>query len=107
MDLVKFAKPEYKMNDQIQVKSLALYQTQACPYCAVVRHAINRLELEIEQRDIFVSHANRADLLSGGGKTQVPCLRIESSTGQIEWLYETADIIQYLERHAQIALNVV
>lgn len=35
-------------------------------------------------------------LMQGGGKTQVPCLRIEQSDGQVEWMYESNDIIQYL-----------
>lgn len=35
------------------------------------------------------------DLLKGGGKGQVPCLRIESE-GQVEWMYESDEIINYL-----------
>lgn len=35
------------------------------------------------------------DLLQGGGKGQVPCLRIESE-GQVEWMYESDEIINYL-----------
>lgn len=34
-------------------------------------------------------------LLKGGGKGQVPCLRIESQ-GNIEWMYESDAIINYL-----------
>lgn len=35
-------------------------------------------------------------LLHGGGKTQVPCLRIEQADGSVEWMYESDDIIGYL-----------
>jgi len=35
-------------------------------------------------------------LLQGGGKTQVPCLRIEQEDGSVEWMYESNDIISYL-----------
>ena len=42
-------------------------------------------------------------LKQGGGKTQVPCLRIEDSAGNVQWMYESDDIIQYLKRHAQVA----
>jgi len=35
-------------------------------------------------------------LMQGGGKTQVPCLRIEQADGSVEWMYESSDIINYL-----------
>jgi glutathione S-transferase len=35
------------------------------------------------------------ELLKGGGKGQVPCLRIESQ-GQTEWMFESDAIINYL-----------
>ena len=36
-------------------------------------------------------------LLSGGGKTQVPCLKIEDGAGKVRWMYESGDILAYLE----------
>jgi len=36
-------------------------------------------------------------LIQGGGKPQVPCLRIENEDGSIEWMYESDDIIRYLK----------
>jgi len=35
------------------------------------------------------------DLRVGGGSTTVPCLRIQSD-GQVRWMYESLDIIEYL-----------
>jgi len=35
-------------------------------------------------------------LIEGGGKTQVPCLRIEGSDGEVQWMYESDDIIRFL-----------
>ena len=35
-------------------------------------------------------------LMQGGGKTQVPCLRIEQANGEVQWMYESDDIIAYL-----------
>ncbi|HAI96784.1 MAG TPA: glutaredoxin, partial [Methylococcaceae bacterium] len=32
----------------------------------------------------------------GGGKLKVPCLRIEED-GKVSWMYESSDIINYLE----------
>ena len=39
-----------------------------------------------------------AALMQGGGKTQVPCLRIENQDGEVQWMYESDDIIQYLKQ---------
>lgn len=32
-----------------------------------------------------------------GGKTKVPCLRIEEQ-GEVRWMYESSDIINYLNQ---------
>ena len=40
--------------------------------------------------------SNAQALMQGGGKTQVPCLRIEQADGSVEWMYESNDIIEYL-----------
>ena len=37
-------------------------------------------------------------LLKGGGKTQVPCLRIDEGKS-VRWLYESNDIITYINTH--------
>ena len=56
----------------------------------------------IERRNIHESNYGE-ELLKGGGKSQVPCLRIEqiSKTNETEvvWLYESDDIIEYIKKH--------
>jgi glutathione S-transferase len=47
-------------------------------------------------KDILFHPDNNADLIAGGGKGQVPCLRIESENGNVKWMYESIDIIRYL-----------
>jgi glutathione S-transferase len=53
-------------------------------------------------REVEVELMNTSDrehaqaLMAGGGKTQVPCLRIEHANGDVEWMYESDDIIRYL-----------
>ncbi len=42
-------------------------------------------------------------LMQGGGKTQVPCLRIQNQAGEVEWMYESDDIIAYLKRQVNAA----
>lgn len=40
-----------------------------------------------------------SELMQGGGKTQVPCLRIETGA-EDRWMYESDDIIAYLRTAA-------
>lgn len=77
---------------------LALYHFMSCPFCQRVRHQIQRLALPIELRDTQRQPEHRQTLMSGGGRTMVPCLRIEQKDGAVEWMYESADINRYLER---------
>ena len=79
-------------------QQLALYQFSACPFCIKVRKEIARLGLNISKRDAQHNQQYRNELQSGGGKTKVPCLRIETATGDVQWLYESADIIAYLQQ---------
>ncbi len=51
--------------------------------------------LDIELRSTS-ERQHAIDLMDGGGKTQVPCLRIESPEGDVQWMYESDDIIAYL-----------
>lgn len=82
--------------------SFALYHKHLCPYCVATRKVINELEMDIELRDIAFNASNRKELISEGGKRQVPCLRIKHSDGSVDWLYESGDIMHYLrEQHAQ------
>lgn len=76
---------------------LALYEFASCPYCVRVRRALKRLALDIERRDIWRDPARRDELVAGGGKEQVPCLRITDEDGGVHWMYESADIVRYLE----------
>ena len=76
--------------------AMALYQFHACPFCIRTRRAIHRLNLPIETRDAQNDPVHREALLRGGGRIQVPCLRIEEEGGT-KWLYESADIIAYLD----------
>lgn len=42
-------------------------------------------------------HGRRMELVQGGGKGQVPCLRIETEQGEVRWMYESDDIIKYIQ----------
>lgn len=79
-----------------QTKKLTLYHYKACPFCVKVRRAIKRNGLNIETRDAKRSEEFKAELLAGGGILKVPCLRIEEDNGEVRWMYESGDIIAYL-----------
>ena len=83
------------MSDPSQI---ALYQTAFCPYCERVRSAARRLGVDLELRDIDESSARRKELVKATGRQTVPCLRIERVDGSVEWMHESSDIIDYLER---------
>ena len=59
-------------------KDLSLYQFQSCPFCVKVPQF-------------------RSELAEKGGRIKVPCLRIEDN-GNVQWMYESNDIIAYLEQ---------
>ncbi|MBY5992187.1 glutaredoxin family protein [Ferrimonas balearica] len=73
----------------------SLYQYDACPFCVKVRRSLRRQGFNIELRDAK-QEPHRSELESGGGRLMVPCLRIEEGD-QVRWMYESSDIIAYLE----------
>ena len=80
-----------------QARDLALYQFHACPFCVKTRRALHRLNVPVTLRDAKHDPQHRQALLEGGGRIKVPCLRIEEGN-EVRWMYESNDIIAYLER---------
>ena len=76
--------------------NLHLYHYASCWFCAKVRRVIDELQLNIELRDILVEPENRQTLITHGGSSTVPCLRIEENDGSVNWMYESSDICDYL-----------
>ena len=87
---------EHQAQVDTETKSLALYHYAACPFCVKVRRALKRNSLNIETRDAKRSEQFKQELEAGGGVLKVPCLRIEEN-GETKWMYESSDIITYLE----------
>ncbi|HEY0635003.1 MAG TPA: glutaredoxin [Gammaproteobacteria bacterium] len=75
---------------------MALYQFKSCPFCIKVRREMKRLSLNIELRDAQHDAQHRTALQQGGGKPQVPCLRLKDEQGNEQWLYESDAIIALL-----------
>ena len=88
--------PELQQAMEEAARGLTLYQFYACPFCIKTRRAVRALNLPIETRDAQNDQVHRRELESGGGKIQVPCLRIEEGS-EVNWLYESDQIIFYLQ----------
>jgi len=88
--------PEAQRQIDAECRNLALYQFRTCPFCVKVRREMRRLSLNIALLDAQRDSPIRGDLIRGGGKAVVPCLKITDAQGKNEWMYESAQIIQYL-----------
>ena len=93
---IKRPEDEQKKVDN-EVSNLVLYQFQTCPFCIKVKRNNKRLSLKIETRDAQHNPVYREELLQGGGEVKVPCLRIVDEKGNDNWMYESDDIMQYLQ----------
>ncbi|OOF09978.1 MULTISPECIES: glutaredoxin family protein [Salinivibrio] len=78
-------------------KQVTLYQFQACPFCVKVRQASRKLGLPLAAKDAKRDMTARRELEQGGGKIKVPCLRIQQGD-EVQWMYESDDIIAYLNQ---------
>ena len=91
--LEHFAAAEAPVQDK-----LILYHFEGCPFCTLVRDAIECLDLDVELRDIRREDRHWDDLVAVRGRGTVPVLKIESPDGTERWMPESADIVRYLEK---------
>jgi len=80
--------------------NMTLYQFKTCPFCIKVRRSIKRQSLNIKLLDAQHDSKHREQLLKGGGQIKVPCLKVVDDEGNTNWLYESNDIIGYLQATA-------
>lgn len=87
---------------QVNTKAadLALYHFPLCPFCIKVRRHLHQLNVPLSLRDASRGGdaEHRSALERDGGKIQVPCLRIKQPDGSSQWLYESGDVIDWLDR---------
>ncbi|MEZ4104505.1 MAG: glutathione S-transferase N-terminal domain-containing protein [Candidatus Paceibacterota bacterium] len=74
---------------------LTLYYKPTCAFCRRVIAVIDRLELEVDMKDITVP-AIEVELVEKGGKNQTPFL-IDSEKDVL--LYESDDIVAHLQKN--------
>jgi len=72
---------------------LTLYMKPTCPFCRRVVAVVERLELEVEMKDIN-DEAIAAELVERGGKQMVPYL---VDTDKDVEMYESDDIVAHLQ----------
>jgi glutaredoxin len=80
-----------------QTGKFFLYHYRACPFCIKVKREMKRLSLNIDGCDANKNMECREDLMVGGGKLQVPCLKITDEQGNDTWMYESDEIIKFLQ----------
>ncbi len=76
------------------MKNLTLYHQEFCPYCRKVLHFMEAENIKLNLKNVFEKAEYRQELISKGGKSQVPALEID---GKI--MYESNDIIQWLKEN--------
>ena len=79
-------------------QGLALYHYRGCGFCAYVQSAASGLGVELELLDIHAEPQHAADLHAATGRTTVPVLRITEAGGEVRFLPESAEIVEYLKR---------
>ena len=75
---------------------LALYYHPFCPYCARVLMSLRELDAPLTLHNVITDPARRRELIAGGGRATVPCLRIDEPDTPSRWMYESSDIVDYL-----------
>lgn len=81
------------------IPNITLYYKPTCPFCVKVLAYMEEQDIACEMRNTLEPGV-RDELISIGGKGQVPCLVIDGQP-----LYESDDIIQYL--HGLVAADEI
>jgi glutaredoxin len=89
-----------KINEK--TKNLTVYQFEACPFCVKVRRFMRKNSLKINIKDAKNNKTFKTELVNEGGKHKVPCLRIDKINSKTEWLYESTEIIKFLEKELKL-----
>ena len=85
---------------QEKVKDMEIYEFKACPFCVKVRRFMKKNNISIKTKDARRNQDFANELIKGGGKLQVPCLKIDGD--EIRWMYESKDIIIFLNSYLEL-----
>lgn len=73
---------------------LTLYSKENCPFCRRIMPVLDRINVEVEIKDLNDNEEYVAELVEKGGKQQVPFL---VDTDKDVAMYESDDIIKHLQ----------
>lgn len=76
-------------------RGMIMYEFKACPFCVRVRRFMKKNNISVDIKDARRNLSYADELISGGGKLQVPCLYISKDGNNPQWLYESKDIIDF------------
>ena len=82
---------------------ITLYVKYGCPYCAAVLHKIDEIALVVNLKNIK-DESVIEELIEKGGKQQVPYMVDEDKNVS---MYESADIVEYLDREYKKADDTI
>lgn len=88
-----------KTNNSSQ-ENIYLFSRARCPYCIKVMNYLRAHNKTIKTKDISEDPAALQELVSKGGKRQVPCLFHDG-----QYLYESNEIIHWLGDHLDLLPN--
>ena len=80
-------------------ESYQLFKTDLCGFCYRVRDFAEEKGISLTLRDTMTDMVAFRELLQGGGRSTVPCLKIQREK-EVIWMYESLDIIDYLKEQA-------
>ncbi len=83
------------VSNMISAENLSLYCLPHCPYCKKVEDFIEENHIKDVAKKNIENPTFKAELISIGGKKQVPCLVHDNIP-----LYESNDIIEWLRANA-------
>ena len=117
------SQPQQDQLDHV-TQHLTVYEMLACPFCVKVRREIHRQGLKITTVDVKQSADEMGRLVNEGGKFQVPCLRVDTSSDtispstvsiqpsstssdkeKVQWIYESDEIIEHIQSLTNSAEN--
>ena len=78
-------------------ESYELFKTDICPFCGMVKRFLDAKGVELPMRDTMRDPQAHEELVAGGGRATVPCLKITDESGAVRWMYESMDIMRYLD----------
>ena len=90
-----FAETNQAMGENMNDLEISLFYRPTCPFCQKVIAYMDKHQIIVPMEDISDTEQQQ-QLVSIGGKSQVPCLVVDGKA-----LYESDDIIAWMQEHLE------